>query len=73
MGDWMAYAYPREEDKRSTCMSYDGVLLTFEQAEKIARVLIWAGKQEDSSITLEEAKELAKHLYYRTDTKPKEE
>lgn len=53
-------------------MWYD-VLMTYEQAEKIASVLIWAGKQEDSSITLEEAKELAKHLYYRTDTKPKED
>ena len=54
-------------------MWWDDVLLTYEQAIKIAEVLAWAGKQENSPITLEEAKELAKHLYYRSNTKPREE
>lgn len=53
-------------------MWYD-VLMTYEQAVKVTEVLIWAGQQENSPVTLEEAKELAKHLYYRTDTKPREE
>ena len=54
-------------------MILDDVLLTYEQAMKIMKVLIWAGKQESGPVTLEEAKELAKLLYYRSDTKPREE
>lgn len=54
-------------------MILDDVLLTYEQAMKIIKVLIWAGKQESGPVTLEEAKELAKLLYYRSDTKPREE
>ena len=53
-------------------MWYDA-LMTYEQAMRITEILVWAGKQENSPVTLEEAKELAKHLYYRTDTKPREE
>lgn len=28
MGDWMAYAYPREEDKKSTCVERLDVLFS---------------------------------------------
>lgn len=52
-------------------MWYD-VLMTYEQAEKVTEVLVWAGLQEGGPVTLEEAKELARHLYYRTDTKPRD-
>ena len=51
----------------------DDVFLTYAQAMKITKVLVWTGKQEGAPITLEEAKELAKHLYYRSSTKPREE
>jgi hypothetical protein len=40
---------------------------------KIIKVLIWAGKQESGPVTLEESKELAKLLYYRSDTKLRKE
>jgi len=53
-------------------MMWDDVLLTYTQAEKIAEALIFAGQQEGGPVTLEEAKELAKHLYYRTSTKPRD-
>ena len=52
-------------------MWYD-VLMTYEQAMKVTEVLVWAGQQEGGPVTLKEAKELARHLYYRTDTKPRD-
>ena len=51
----------------------DDIFLTYAQVMKITEVLVWAGQQEGSPVTLEEAKELAHSLYYRADTKPKKE